>query len=145
MLGANEIYRHLTQISQRHDKLKKLFEEFGTLAKSHLEDKSCPVQNVIFDEDYSNDRFYVRFAGKCVRFAFSSDLASKGSGRAFVMCNLVDPVTKAVGTAVGKFSFNGQGNTELKLPPDGDEITVNAQGGPGYLVLHMLNEALDKQ
>lgn len=145
MLGANEIYKHLTQISQHHAKFKKLFDEFGYLAKQVLNEKDCPVAGVVFEEDYANDRFYVRFAGKCVRFALSTDLGSKGSGRASVKCNLVEPESKTVGAAVGSFSFNGQGDTELKLPPDGDEITVSSRGGPAYLVLHMLNEALDKQ
>ena len=145
MLGANEIYQHMTQVSRRYDKLKKLFEGFGDLATAALNEKSCPVQGVQFEPEYQNDRFFVRFAGKCIRFAFSADLGPNGSGHAFVKCNVVDPVTKAVGTAVVSFSFNSQGDTELKLPPDGDLITVNSHGSPGYLVLHVLNEALGKQ
>jgi hypothetical protein len=144
MLGANEIYKHMANVSQRYDKLKKLFEGFGDLAKVHLTDKNCPVQGVHFDKHYPTGHFLVYFAGMCIRFAFVADLGPKGSAHGFVKCNLVDPMTNALGADVGEFSFNGQGETKLKLSSDGDLITINSEPGAGYLVLHMLNEALGK-
>jgi hypothetical protein len=69
----------------------------------------------------------------------------RGTLRGLVQCNLVDPTTKEKGAAVGAFSFNGQGETNLKLAGDGDVINVNHDAHAAYLGLHMLHEALGKQ
>ena len=144
MLGAYEIYKHMAKVSERYGALKELFESFGDTAKSMLGAENCPVRGIHFDLEYQSDRFFVRFAGRCVCFAFFADVGSKGSYHAQVKCSLADPVTKTLGTTVETFSFNGQGETEIKLPPDGDVISVSSKKGPAYIVLHMLNEALDK-
>lgn len=144
MLGANQIYEHMSGVSQRYSKLKSLFQDFSKLAEAVLSEKNCPVKNVEFFPDLENDRIYVRFSGRDVLFSFAADLAVTGSGRGIVKCKLVDSTKKIIRADVCTFSFNGQGDTELSLPPDGDIIAVHEEAGAAYLVLHVLNEALGK-
>ena len=73
-----------------------------------------------------------------------TDLGPQGNGQGFVKCRLVDPITQDLGADIGSFSFNGQGETKLKVEPHGDLITVNHDADAAHLVLHMLNEELGK-
>ncbi|OFW26868.1 MAG: hypothetical protein A3H27_01145 [Acidobacteria bacterium RIFCSPLOWO2_02_FULL_59_13] len=145
MLGAHEIYREMTQIEQRYREFRDLFHRFKELAITGLTADDCPVKSITFENQDEENYFYGHFAGKCVRFSFSMERDKEGIFRGDVKCNLVDPSTKERGFEVGNFSFNGRGNTKLKLPGDGDEINISHDAHAAYIALHMLYAALGKQ
>lgn len=138
---AKDVYEELVALSQRHQRLRELFSVFRNESVSILTAPGL-LKGLVIGELKEPAHFDVTFAGATVRFAFSFDaVASRGK----VTCSRVDPWESNKTDAFGKFTFNGQGETELKVPDgpnEGDPIHVNMDAGAAFLIATYLRKAI---
>ena len=141
MIGAKQLYHSMAKVSQRYSKLKGLFDQFCNLANSHLTSEQCQVKGIVFNPDLESNRFCVTFVGTSIVFFFTFSQDEQ----ACVTCSKVSPMPEGSETTIGSFSFNGQADTNLRTPEEEDVLGIDTEASAGFLVLHFLNEALQKK
>jgi hypothetical protein len=143
MIQHKDLYLRMSKISERYAKLKIIFDNFCQLATDQLTQVNCTVKGVAFFPRLERNYFDVSFAGETVRFSFSIVENEFPSLQGVVKCNAIGKDEKPMDMMIGEFSFNHHADTAFKTS-DGDPLGINYEWGAGYVVLHFLNEALNK-
>lgn len=143
MILLKDLYSKMTRVSERYVQLKTIFDNFCHLAAAQLTNDKCSVKGVTFLPNLENNNFDVSFVGKTMRFSFYIAEGEKPSVQGFVKCNPIGRDQKPMDIVISQFSFNTTAETTF-MTPDNDPLAINTQWAAGYLVLHFLNDALEK-
>lgn len=142
MLPPEKIYEKLEAASKRHSKLTNKFQNFANLLKEQVTNQSFPIQGITIQFELDQAYFTTSFAGRTLRFTFSSVLSEGGVLTGVVSCTLVKEPPQTAFTSIGSFTFNGAGETDLPVSENSDRLNINDDLSALYIGLHFISESL---
>lgn len=140
MVPSSVLFKKLARLSGRYLQLLERFEAFAKHVETQTQEPSFLVKDISTSLHLSDRYFTVTFAGRTVRFEFSTPVGDNGTFRGLIRCYLLPSFPETAPVELSSFTFKGSGQTELKEP----EVNITYDLQALYLALHTIYEALDK-
>ena len=144
MLKWNQLHQQLETVANRHTQLAKKFQSFAKFVEEQVTAPTFHIKGISVSLHLEQGYFTTTFAGRTLRFDFSSALLESSSLVGTVTCSLMNEFPENSLVSVGEFTFNGSGITNLNNPEDGDPIIIDQDIPAQYVVLHFIYEGLSK-
>jgi hypothetical protein len=144
MLKWNQLHQQLETVANRHSQLAAKFQVFAKFVENQVTTPMFHIKGISISLHLEEDYFTTTFAGRTLRFDFSSTLPEKGSLIGIVKCSLMKELPRISYVPVGEFTFTGSGMTNLNNPEDGDPIIIDDDIPALYVGLHFIHESLSK-
>lgn len=144
MLNWNQLHQQLGTVSNRHSQLAAKFQSFAKYVEEQVTAQAFHIKGISISLHLEDGYFTTNFAGRTLRFSFSSALSENGSLVGNVTCGLMKDFPEKLSVPVGEFTFTGNGKTNLIAPDDGDPIIIDDDIPALYVALHFIHESLSK-
>lgn len=144
MLKWNQLHQQLETVANRHSQLAAKFQAFAKFVEEQVTAPMFHIKGISISLHLEQGYFTTTFAGRTLRFDFSSALPENGSLIGTVTCSLVKELPEISFVSVGKFTFATSGKTNLNNPEDGDPIIIDDDIPAQYVGLHFIHESLSK-
>ena len=144
MLKYGQLHEALTYATNRHDDLQKKFLEFARQVETQLTAQAFPIRGIAVTPAQGCPRFNVAFAGRDIRFVFSSRLGGASGMRGVVSCYIAQSIPEEKLVLVGEFSFDGRGKSDIIDPEENEGLHIDYDLSSIYIALHFINESLQK-
>lgn len=144
MLKWNQLHQQLEGVANRHSQLAAKFQVFAKFVGEQVMAPAFHIKGISVSFHLEEGYFTASFAGRTLRFAFSSAMSENGSLAGTVTCSLVKEIPETSLVQVGEFTFTGSGKTNLINPEDGDPIIMDDDNPALYIGLHFIYESLSK-
>lgn len=144
MLKWNQLNQQLEAAANRHLQLAGRFQVFAKFVAEQVTAHNFQIKGITTSLHLEKDYFTTTFAGRSLRFTFSSALSENGSLLGTVTCALMNDDPEKSLVPVGEFTFTGNGKTNLIAPDDGDPIIIDDDIPALYVGLHFIHESLSK-
>ena len=144
MLDWDQLHHELGTVSNRHSQLAAKFRSFAKYVEEQVTTPTFPIKGISVLLHLENGYFATAFAGRALRFSFSSALSQNGSLVGIVACVLTKDFPEKLFVPVGEFTFSGNGKTNLVAPDDGDSIIIDDHIPALYVALNFIHESLSK-
>lgn len=142
MLKYGQLHDALTSASRRHDELRKRFGEFTKQVESQLNADAFPIKGITVTPSTDYAGFSVAFAGRDLRFVFTSKHNGSSVLRGVVTCFISRNIPETKLIQVGEFSFDGRGKSDLNDPEDNEGLQIDYDLSAIYMALHFVHESL---
>ncbi len=142
MLNWDQLYKNLVRVSDKHGKLAAIFGAFAKLVEAQVNEPTFHIKGITTSLHLAQSYFTTTFAGRTILFLFTSLLESNGTLKGNVQCYLMKECPDPLHVKLGEFNFSGSGQTNLKMPDDGDEIIITIDVAALYVFLHFIHESL---
>jgi hypothetical protein len=139
------LYQGLIQAKQRYDKIRALFDGMQEQAKV-IETPDFHLPGITM-EPAGKAAFRASFLGSTIRVRFVYD---RGSGKGIVVVDDISDASddaadvREIAVELWRFTFNGQGETDLRARNDGDTYNLHSVTDCAEIVLAALDSALDR-
>lgn len=140
---SRKLYDELGSLSDRHARLWSHFETFYRHS-ALLKKPDSPVRDAVISELMPERYFDVSFAGTTVRFMFTFRPGGPAGTKGTVTCYRLDLLRNEPSATIGEFHFDGQGDTGMKFPDNGDPVQITLDFGACYSIAYFLYEGLTK-
>ena len=144
MLSLNQLHHQLETVSKRHSLLAAKFQCFAKYVEEQITAPTFHIKGISVSLYLEHGYFTTAFAGRALRFSFSSAFSANGSLVGIVTCVLTKGFSENLFVPVGEFTFSGNGETNLVAPDDGDSIIINDDTLALYVALNFIHESLSK-
>lgn len=144
MLKWNQLHQQLEAIANRHLQLAAKFQVFAKFVEEQVTAPEFHIKGISASLHLEQSYFTTTFAGRTLRFDFSTALPENSSLIGTVTCSLVKELPEISFVSVGEFTFTANGKTNLNNPEDGDPIIIDADIPALYVGLHFIHESLSK-
>ena len=143
-MELKEIFRHeerrlypeAADLQRRYVRLRHRFEQFvRCFLPGELRD--FPIDGVEFSPEPDKPLLVARFCGKKYRFCFDMiDQGARGQVRCLVSSSNDEEDSEP--EELGRFTFNGDGITNITPPPEGDPLPIHEGGAPFGIIVSFL-------
>lgn len=144
MLDWNQLHQQLGTVSNRHSQLAAKFQNFAKYVEEQVTTNTFHIKGIAVSLHLEDGYFTTAFAGRTLRFSFSTVLSENGSLVGNVTCVQTKDFPENLFVPVGEFTFTGNGKTNLVAPDDGDSIIIDDDIPALYIALHFIHESLFK-
>lgn len=144
MLDLNQLHQQLGTVSNRHSLLAVKFQGFAKCVEEQVAAPTFYIKGISVSLRLEDDYFTTAFAGRALRFSFSSALSENGLLVGIVTCVLTKDFPEKLFVPVGEFTFSGNGKTNLVAPDDGDSIIIDDDIPALCVALNFIHESLSK-
>lgn len=144
MLDWNQLHQKLGTVSNRHSQLAAKFQSFAKYVEEQVTAPTFHIKGISVSLHLEDGYFTTAFAGRALRFSFSSALSENGSLVGIVTCVLTKDFPEKLFVPVGEFNFSGNGKTNLVAPDDDDSIIIDNDIPALYVALNFIHESLSK-
>lgn len=144
MLTWNQLHLRLEGASNRHAQLAAKFQSFAKFIEEQVTAEHFHIKGISASLQLDKGYFTTTFAGRTVRYTFSSTTSENGTLIGTVACDLLKEHPEKTLISVGGFTFTPNGQTNLKDPEDGDPIIIDSDTPALYVGLHFIHESLSK-
>lgn len=144
MLKWNQLHQQLETTANRHSQLAAKFRSFAKFVEEQVTAATFHIKGISVSLHLEQGYFTTTFAGRTLRFTFSSALSENGSLIGTVTCGLLKDSPERSLIPVGEFTFTGSGKSSLNNPEDGDPINIDEDLPALYIGLHFIYESLSK-
>ena len=144
MLNCNQLHQQLETVSNRHSKLTAKFQSFAKYVEEQVTHEAFRIKGITVSLHIEDGYFTVAFAGRALRFTFSSVPFENGLLVGNVTCVLMKDFPEKLFVHVGEFTFAGNGKTNLVAPDDVDSIIIDDDISALYIALNFIHESLVK-
>ena len=146
MLDWNQLHQQLGTVSNRHSLLAAKFQSFAKYVEEQVTVPNFHIKGISVSLHLEDGYFTTAFAGRALRFSFSSALSENGSLIGTVTCVLTKYFPEKLFVPVGEFTFSGNGKTNLVAPDDGDgdAIIIDDEIPALYVALNFIHGSLSK-
>lgn len=142
MLEWNPLNKTLETAASRHLKLISLFDTFAKFVESQVTPQTFHIKGITASLHLGQGFFTTTFAGRTLHFVFSSTAEDDKALVGNVTCYLKREFPEQSHIEIGKFTFNGNGQTNLIEPEDNEPITIVSDFPSLHLALHFIRESL---
>ena len=144
MLNWNQLHLGLEKASGRHRQLESIFNRFATDVVAQVTEEHFHIKGIGASWSIDQRFFTTNFAGRTLFFAFESVFEEDGTVVGKVTCFLKKEFPVMEHIAIGDFTFNGKGRTNLLDPDENEPIIIDSEIVALYVALHFIRESLSR-
>ena len=128
-----DILANLNSIKERYGRLQNLFNEFcAQIINLQKEDARLDLLEV----EQSGNILSITFLDRKIVAKFSSSVDDNGGQKGYISCLLLSPTDDDKPKLIEKFSFNGQGNTNIETNNENDPYVINDRSDAIGIILN---------
>lgn len=144
MLNWSQLYSSLSRAESIHSKLEAIFQNFAKIVEAQVTDKTFLIKGISVSLHIENGYFTTTFAGRVLRFSFSSVPSGNDSLDGKVTCVLINEFPEKVLVPIGEFTFTASGMTSFTSPDTGGRLYVDDDLPTLVIALNFIHESLSK-
>ena len=144
MLKWKQLNQTLETVASRHLQLISRFDTFANFVESQVTSQTFHIKGITSTLHLEQGFFTTTFAGRTLHFVFSSTTEDGKTLFGNVACYLKRELPEQAHIEIGKFTFNGGGQTNFIEPEENDPLTIASDISSLYIALHFINESLSQ-
>lgn len=142
MLKWKSLHQVLETASDRHRDLAARFEVFAKNISEQVTQPNFYIKGIGCALYLEQAFFEMSFAGRNLRFTFTSGTGDGGVQVGRVRCHLKRDFPQVSISEIGEFTFKRNGESNLNDPESGDVLNVDSDIAALYIALNYLYESL---